>query len=89
MDPMLFAYITGVLAGGVVGAVFAWTARGERAEARIEALERERVAYLGAILPEGPDAVNRITTRIVDMRDEITTELAEGLAALAAGKNPA
>ena len=51
--------------------------------------ERERVAYLGAILPEGPDAVNRITTRIVDMRDEITTELAEGLAALAAGKNPA
>jgi len=52
-------------------------------EARIEALERERVAYLKALCQEDAYVIERVTRRTINMRDKTTPELADGLTALA------
>jgi hypothetical protein len=66
--------------------VDAWRAQLAADRKRLEALERERVAYLKAILPESPEAIQRITSRIIEMRDECSPELVDGLEALAADR---
>jgi hypothetical protein len=56
----------------------------DKMEARLQALLRERVAYLRALVQEGADVTCRVTTRLIEIRDEMTTELADVVATLAA-----